>query len=46
MKVFSDYMTGSKAQSIIGNFMKDIFGRSLFIPDAHIQADQVSAFFG
>jgi tungstate transport system substrate-binding protein len=45
-RAFSDYMTGSKAQSIIGNFMKDIFGRSLFIPDAHIQADQVSAFFG
>lgn len=33
-KLFADFLVSSSAQTIIGNFMRDRFGYSLFVPDA------------
>lgn len=33
-KKFADFLVGPAAQEIIGSFMKDTFGHSLFVPDA------------
>lgn len=33
-KALADFLNGPNAQEIIGNFMKDRFGCSLFVPDA------------
>lgn len=32
-RLFADFLVGSEAQNIIGGFMKDTFGHSLFVPD-------------
>lgn len=40
-KLFSDFLIGRSAQDIIGSFMKDRYGHSLFVPDAGRTMDDV-----